>query len=137
MLLLQPPRHAGYAVSQRKRKRVEEVFGWMKTVGLLRKLRHRGHETVDWMFTFAAAAYNLLWTARGIPCLAVVGSVGDAGDARSALGVHGVFPLCPDRTTIEDAIANPGGHIEAATRDAVCAFLAGREGPGDHQPWWT
>lgn len=53
-------RHAGYAVSQRKRKRVEEVFGWMKTVGLLRKLRHRGHEKVDWMFTFAAAAYNLV-----------------------------------------------------------------------------
>ena len=53
-------RQAGYAVSQRKRKRVEEVFGWMKTVGLLRKLRHRGHEKVGWMFTFAAAAYNLV-----------------------------------------------------------------------------
>jgi transposase len=53
-------RHAGYAVSQRKRKRVEEVFGWMKTVGLLRKLRHRGHEKVDWIFTFAAAAYNMV-----------------------------------------------------------------------------
>jgi transposase len=53
-------RHAGYVVSQRKRKRVEEVFGWMKTVGLLRKLRHRGHEKVDWMFTFAAAAYNMV-----------------------------------------------------------------------------
>lgn len=53
-------RHAGYAVSQRKRKRVEEVFGWMKTVGLLRKLRHRGHAKVGWMFTFAAAAYNLV-----------------------------------------------------------------------------
>jgi hypothetical protein len=53
-------RYAGYAVSQRKRKRVEEVFGWMKTVGLLRKVRHRGHEKVGWMFTFAAAAYNLV-----------------------------------------------------------------------------
>jgi len=53
-------RHAGYAVSQRKRKRVEEVFGWLKTVALLRKLRHRGREKVGWMFTFAAAAYNLL-----------------------------------------------------------------------------
>ncbi len=53
-------RHAGYRVSQRKRKRVEEVFGWMKTVGLLRKLRHRGHDKVGWMFTFAAAAYNLV-----------------------------------------------------------------------------
>lgn len=53
-------RHAGYQLSQRKRKRVEEVFGWMKTVGLLRKLRHRGWEKVGWMFTFAAAAYNLV-----------------------------------------------------------------------------
>ena len=53
-------RHATYAVSQRKRKLVEQVFGWMKTVGLLRKLRHRGGERVDWIFTFTAAAYNLV-----------------------------------------------------------------------------
>ena len=53
-------RHAGYAVSQRKRKLVEQVFGWMKTVGGLRKLRHRGGELVDWIVTFAAAAYNLV-----------------------------------------------------------------------------
>jgi transposase len=53
-------RHAGYAVSQHKRKRVEEIFGWMKTVGGMRKLRHRGLELVRWMFTFSAAAYNLL-----------------------------------------------------------------------------
>jgi transposase len=52
--------HEGYQVSQRKRKRIEEVFGWMKTVGLLRKLRHRGLEQVDWVFTFTAAAYNLV-----------------------------------------------------------------------------
>jgi transposase len=50
----------GYAVSQRVRKRIEEVFGWMKTVGLLRKLRHRGLARVDWVFTFTAAAYNLV-----------------------------------------------------------------------------
>jgi transposase len=53
-------RHPGYAVSQRKRKLVEQVFGWMKTIGLLRKLRHRGGELVDWMMTFTAAAYNLV-----------------------------------------------------------------------------
>lgn len=53
-------RHAGYAVSQRKRKRVEEIFGWMKTSGLLRKVRHRGRELVEWMFTYTAAAYNLM-----------------------------------------------------------------------------
>jgi transposase len=53
-------RHAGYQVSQRKRKRVEEIFGWLKTVGGMRKLRHRGLELVKWMFTFATAAYNLV-----------------------------------------------------------------------------
>jgi transposase len=53
-------RHAGYAISQRKRKRVEEIFGWQKTVGLLRKVRHRGLALVGWIFTFTAAAYNLM-----------------------------------------------------------------------------
>ena len=53
-------RHTGYAMSQRKRKRVEEIFGWLKTVGLMRKTRHRGTRRVDWMFTFALAAYNLV-----------------------------------------------------------------------------
>jgi transposase len=53
-------RHAGYQVSQRKRKRIEEVFGWMKTVGMLRKTRHRGVFKVGWVFTFTAAAYNLV-----------------------------------------------------------------------------
>jgi transposase len=53
-------RHSGYSVSQRKRKRVEEIFGWMKTIGNLRKTRHRGLDLVGWMFTFTAAAYNLI-----------------------------------------------------------------------------
>jgi transposase len=53
-------RHPGYAVSQRLRKRVEEIFGWIKTVGNLRKTRHRGIERVGWMFTLTAAAYNLV-----------------------------------------------------------------------------
>ena len=53
-------RHAGYHVSQRKRTLVEQVFGWMKTVGGLRKLRHRGIALVDWQLTFAATAYNLV-----------------------------------------------------------------------------
>lgn len=53
-------RHPGYALSQRKRKRVEEIFGWIKTVGGLRKTRHRGVTRVDWMFTLALAAYNLI-----------------------------------------------------------------------------
>ncbi len=53
-------RHDGYQISQRKRKRIEEIFGWLKTVGLLRKLRHRGTERVNWSFIFATAAYNLV-----------------------------------------------------------------------------
>ncbi|HWR16175.1 MAG TPA: IS5 family transposase [Terriglobales bacterium] len=53
-------RREGYAVSQRKRKRVEEVFGWLKTVALQRKTRFRGPDRVGWMFTLAAAAYNLV-----------------------------------------------------------------------------
>jgi len=61
-------RHPGYAISQRVRKRVEEVFGWMKTIGLLRKLRHRGLDRVGWMFTFTAAAYNLV-RARNLSAL--------------------------------------------------------------------
>ncbi len=52
--------HVGYAISQRKRKRVEECFGWLKTIALLRKVRHRGIFKVEWNFTFAAAAYNLI-----------------------------------------------------------------------------
>ena len=53
-------RHAGYDISQRKRKRIEECFGWLKTIALLRKVRHRGVLKVDWVFTFACAAYNLV-----------------------------------------------------------------------------
>lgn len=53
-------RHGGYAISLRIRKRIEEVFGWMKTVSGLRKTRHRGTARVSWMFTFVAAAYNLV-----------------------------------------------------------------------------
>ncbi len=53
-------RHPGYALSQRARKRVEEIFGWLKTVGGLRKTRYRGVRRVGWMFTFATAVYNLV-----------------------------------------------------------------------------
>ncbi|MDH4082328.1 MAG: transposase, partial [Nitrospira sp.] len=53
-------RHPGYAVSQQKRKRVEEIFGWLKTVGLRRKVKLRGVQRVGWLFTFAAAVYNLV-----------------------------------------------------------------------------
>ncbi len=53
-------RHPGYAASQRVRKRIEEAFGWIKTVAGLRKTKLRGLPKVDWSFTFAAAAYNLV-----------------------------------------------------------------------------
>ena len=53
-------RHAGYGISQKIRKRIEEAFGWVKTVGGQRKTRFRGAERVGWAFTFAMAAYNLV-----------------------------------------------------------------------------
>lgn len=53
-------RHSGYQVSQKTRKRVEEIFGWMKTVGILRKTRHRGKTRVSWIYQFTMAAYNLV-----------------------------------------------------------------------------
>ncbi len=60
-------RHPGYAASMRKRKRVEEIFGWLKTVALMRKTRHRGLMRVGWMFTFAVAAYNLVRMRKLVP----------------------------------------------------------------------
>jgi IS5 family transposase len=51
--------HAAYVISQKKRKRIEESFGWMKTIGMLKKVKLRGREKVSWLFTFVAAVYNL------------------------------------------------------------------------------
>jgi hypothetical protein len=53
-------RHPGYPLSQRIRKRIEEAFGWAKTVAGLRKMRHRGLPKVDWQFTLAMADYDLV-----------------------------------------------------------------------------
>lgn len=64
-------RHPGYQASQRKRKLVEQTFGWIKTVGGLRKLRHRGGPLVSWVFTFTAAAYNIVRLRRLLPATAL------------------------------------------------------------------
>jgi len=53
-------RHAGYEISLRIRKRIEEIFGWLKTVGTMNKLKLRGQPKVAGIFTFALAAYNLI-----------------------------------------------------------------------------
>jgi hypothetical protein len=53
-------RHAGYAVSGRVRKRIEEVFGWSKAAAGSRKTRHCGLARVNWMFTLTLTAYNLV-----------------------------------------------------------------------------
>jgi transposase len=63
-------RHPGYVVSQQKRKLVEQGFGWMKTIGGLRKLRHRGGPLVTWIFTFTAAVYNIVRLRRLLPATA-------------------------------------------------------------------
>jgi transposase len=60
--------HVGYAVSQKSRKRVEEVFGWLKTVAVMRQTKFRGRRRVDWMFRLAAASYNLV---RMLPLISV------------------------------------------------------------------
>jgi transposase len=57
-------RHKGYQISQQKRKRVEQSFGWMKMIGLLRKVKLRGIRKVSWWFTFVGAAYNLIRLRR-------------------------------------------------------------------------
>jgi hypothetical protein len=57
-------RHAGYGVSQRVRKRIEEIFGWLKTIGLCRQPHFRGTARVGWMVTFATAVYNLVRMRR-------------------------------------------------------------------------
>lgn len=62
-------RQPGYAVSQRKRKRIEEIFGWLKTIGLCRQTKLRGVDRVGWMLTFATAVYNLVRMRRLIPAL--------------------------------------------------------------------
>jgi hypothetical protein len=64
-------RHAGYDVSQKKRKRIEECFGWLKDIALLRKLKNRGVFKVAWIFTFAAAVYKLVRMRKLIPTKAV------------------------------------------------------------------
>ena len=57
-------RHPGYAASQQKRKRIEQSFGWMKIIGLLKKVKLRGREKVGWLFRFVGAAYNLYRLSR-------------------------------------------------------------------------
>jgi hypothetical protein len=60
-------RHAGYVISQRARKKIEEVFDWLKTVAGLRKLKLRGTARVDWLVSFACAAYNLVRLRHLLP----------------------------------------------------------------------
>jgi transposase len=65
-----PTRHAGYAISLRIRKRIEETFGWAKSVAGLRKARPRGLPTFDRQFTFAMAAYDLVRLPKLLAALA-------------------------------------------------------------------
>ena len=53
-------RHKTYQISQRKRKRIEEIFGWAKTIGVIRKAKMRGREKIDWLFTMNIAVFNLV-----------------------------------------------------------------------------
>jgi DDE family transposase len=87
-------RHSGYGISQRFRKRVEEVFGWLKTVGLCRQTLFRGRERVGWMFTFAVAAYNLvrLRNLRGGGRVTRQGELWPASAGRRRWGLRATDP---------------------------------------------
>lgn len=60
-------RHDGYAMSQHARPRIEPAFGWLKTIGLVRKVKLRGLPNVDWLFVFASAAFNLIRLPKLLP----------------------------------------------------------------------
>ena len=104
-------RHVGHQLSQKARKRIEEVFGWIKTVGNLRKTRHRGLETVAWVFTFTATV-----SAQNPPSSQFV--IG--GD--TAKKIH-------DFTTINLATAER--IAEACERLAIPSQFIGKEFQGD------
>ena len=57
-------RHSGYTISITQRKRIEHIFGWLKTTALMRKLRHRGRALVEWMFSLAVSGYHLVRLSR-------------------------------------------------------------------------
>jgi transposase len=63
-------RHPGYAMSQHCRPRIEPAFGWLKTIGWIRKVKLRGLANVDWLFVFASAAYNLMRLPKLLPTIA-------------------------------------------------------------------
>lgn len=63
-------RHSGYVDSQKKCKRIEECFGWIKDIALLRKLKHRGPFKVGWIFSLAVAAYNFVCLRKLIQIVA-------------------------------------------------------------------
>ena len=60
-------RHVGYQISTRKRKRIEHIFGWLKTTAMMRKVRHRGRALLEWMFTLAVSGYHLVRMSRLAP----------------------------------------------------------------------
>ena len=60
-------RHAGYAMSQHARPRIEPAFGWLKTIAWMRKVKLRGLANVDWLFVFASAAFNLIRLPKLLP----------------------------------------------------------------------
>jgi len=63
-------RHVGYAMSQHLRPRVEPAFGWLKTIGWMRKVKLHGLAKVNWLFVFASAAFNLIRLPKLLPSTA-------------------------------------------------------------------
>ena len=110
--------HVGYAISQRKRKRIEECFGWLKTIALLRKVRHRGIFKVGWAFTFAAAAYNLVRNEKS-------GDSSDVSRGRSVLAGPKMNPRdtsgCSQNPSRITKITETGGNLSRGVHfSAAC-----------------
>ena len=87
-------RHAGYEVSERKRKRVEQSFGWMKMVGMLKKVKLRGIDKVGWLFTFTGAAYNLCRLSSEVLAGTYLATGDTLGEAFYSCDADGLFTGC-------------------------------------------
>ena len=84
-------RHPGYRISTIKRKQIEEPFGWMKTVGGLRKTRHCGRGLVEWFFVLTAAAYNLVRIPR-----IMRNGISLSGAPKMRQNMPNISPIAPD-----------------------------------------
>jgi hypothetical protein len=114
-------RHPGYKISQIKGKRIEEPFGWMKTVGVRRKTRHCERELAEWSFVLTAAAYNLI---RIPNILAAAGRV--RPDTNNAPQNHSNLLASPRNSRLQDSLS------AKSTFSAACWISVGHRQARSH-----